>query len=63
MISIDVLKGDCGEILQAYPERKFDLIVTSPTYADRQKYTKCEIVSVRVWKHERLSGLSKTEDT
>jgi DNA modification methylase len=39
MVSVDVLKGDCKEILRAYSDRKFDLIVTSPPYADRRKHT------------------------
>lgn len=31
--------GDCAEILQAYPDNYFDLIVTSPPYADRRSKT------------------------
>lgn len=35
----EVLQGDCGEILAGYPDDFFDLIVTSPPYADRRKHT------------------------
>ncbi len=32
-------QGDCREILRALPDECVDLIVTSPPYADRRKYT------------------------
>ena len=34
---IRVLHGDCLDVLQEYPDAIFDLIVTSPPYADRRK--------------------------
>jgi site-specific DNA-methyltransferase (adenine-specific) len=35
----EIKHGDCGEVLREYPANTFDLIVTSPPYADRRKYT------------------------
>lgn len=35
----EILQGDCAEELQHYPNDFFDLIVTSPPYADRRKHT------------------------
>ncbi len=34
-----ILEGDCLEILREYPGNYFDLIVTSPPYADKRKNT------------------------
>jgi len=39
MVDIEVREGDCRDILKAYPDQSFDLIVTSPPYADRRKHT------------------------
>lgn len=39
MSKIDVIHGDCGEVLKAFPDNCIDLIVTSPPYADRRKHT------------------------
>jgi DNA modification methylase len=36
---IRVLFGDCLDVLRKYPGNQFDLIVTSPPYADRRKNT------------------------
>jgi len=38
-ISTDIFQGDCQEILSDFPANYFDLIVTSPPYADRRKNT------------------------
>jgi DNA modification methylase len=35
----DIREGDCLEILQEFPENTFDLIVTSPPYADSRMRT------------------------
>ena len=35
----EIKHGDCLEILREYPDNTFDLIVTSPPYADRRKHT------------------------
>lgn len=32
-----IIKGDCREVLKTYPEGHFNLIVTSPPYADARK--------------------------
>ncbi|MCS7031036.1 MAG: site-specific DNA-methyltransferase [Gloeomargarita sp. SKYG116] len=37
MIDARVHCGDCAEILQDYPDAFFDLIITSPPYADRRQ--------------------------
>ena len=39
VFSAEIKHGDCLEILQGYPGNAFDLIVTSPPYADRRKNT------------------------
>lgn len=39
MTTTQVLHGDCGEVLKAFPDQSIDLIVTSPPYADRRKNT------------------------
>lgn len=36
---IEIIQGDCLEILKKYDEQSFDLIVTSPPYADRRLQT------------------------
>src|SRR5262245_41118237 len=38
-IRTDVLQGDCLDVLKQFEDGKFDLIVTSPPYADRRKKT------------------------
>jgi len=38
-IRSEIKHGDCLEVLQDYPDDTFDLIVTSPPYADRRKQT------------------------
>jgi len=38
-IETQIKKGDCLEILKKYPDNFFDLIVTSPPYADSRKQT------------------------
>jgi DNA modification methylase len=35
----EIKHGDCLEVLRASPANSFDLIVTSPPYADRRKHT------------------------
>lgn len=35
----DIRKGDCLRVLQDFPDNFFDLIITSPPYADRRKKT------------------------
>jgi len=37
--TIKVEQGDCAEVLRNYPAGHFDLIVTSPPYADRRQHT------------------------
>ncbi|MGC9185556.1 MAG: DNA-methyltransferase [Thiomonas sp.] len=39
MTTMQVLQGDCGEVLRAFAANSIDLIVTSPPYADRRKNT------------------------
>ena len=39
VISAEIKHGDCLEVLNEYPDNTFDLIVTSPPYADRRKNT------------------------
>jgi DNA modification methylase len=39
LINTDIFQGDCHEILSGFPAGYFDLIVTSPPYADRRKNT------------------------
>jgi DNA modification methylase len=38
-IKTDILQGDCLEVLKAFEDDTFDLIVTSPPYADSRKKT------------------------
>ncbi len=38
-ITAEILQGDCAEVLRALPDDHFDLIVTSPPYADNRKHT------------------------
>jgi DNA modification methylase len=38
-IKSEIKHGDCLDALQEYPENTFDLIVTSPPYADKRKNT------------------------
>lgn len=38
-LDIRIEQGDCAEVLQRYPDDFFDLIVTSPPYADRRRHT------------------------
>lgn len=35
----EIKQGDCLEVLREYPDDSFDLIVTSPPYADKRKST------------------------
>jgi DNA modification methylase len=35
----EIKHGDCGEVLREYADNTFDLIVTSPPYADKRKST------------------------
>lgn len=35
----EIKQGDCLEVLREYPDNTFDLIVTSPPYADKRKNT------------------------
>ncbi|OGF67955.1 MAG: DNA methylase [Candidatus Fischerbacteria bacterium RBG_13_37_8] len=35
----ELRQGDCQEVLKDYPDNFFDLIITSPPYADRRKST------------------------
>jgi DNA modification methylase len=39
MPNIEVIHGDCGQVLKTFPSGSVDLIVTSPPYADRRKHT------------------------
>ncbi len=34
-----IIQGDCAEVLQRIPKDTFDLIITSPPYADRRAHT------------------------
>ena len=38
-ITTDVVHGDCLEVLSKFPDETFDLVVTSPPYADRRANT------------------------
>ncbi|MFW5770660.1 MAG: DNA-methyltransferase [Spirochaetota bacterium] len=38
-LNTDILCGDCLDVLKSYPDNFFDLIVTSPPYADSRKNT------------------------
>jgi DNA modification methylase len=38
-IKADIIQGDCAEVLRAYKDNTFDLIITSPPYADRRVQT------------------------
>jgi site-specific DNA-methyltransferase (adenine-specific) len=38
-VAADILQGDCAEVLRNFPDDHFDLIVTSPPYADNRKHT------------------------
>lgn len=38
-LQADILHGDCLNVLRGIPDEKFDLIVTSPPYADRRANT------------------------
>jgi len=35
----EIRLGDCKEVLGEYPDQFFDLIVTSPPYADALRFT------------------------
>ena len=35
----EIKQGDCLEVLRKFPDNTFDLIVTSPPYADKRKHT------------------------
>lgn len=38
-IRSEIIRGDCLAVLERFPANAFDLIVTSPPYADRRKNT------------------------
>ena len=38
-IKAEIIHGDCVDALKEYPDNTFDLIVTSPPYADKRKNT------------------------
>ena len=38
-VAADILQGDCLEILRDFPDETFDLVITSPPYADRRSNT------------------------
>jgi len=38
-IQTDILHGDCVDILKKYPDNFFNLLITSPPYADSRKNT------------------------
>ena len=38
-LTADIYQGDCLQVLQRFEDAKFDLIVTSPPYADRRAKT------------------------
>ncbi|MCX8156531.1 MAG: site-specific DNA-methyltransferase [Verrucomicrobiae bacterium] len=38
-IRAEIIQGDCLHVLEQFPENFFDLIMTSPPYADRRKNT------------------------
>jgi site-specific DNA-methyltransferase (adenine-specific) len=35
----EIKQGDCLEVLRKFPDNTFDLIITSPPYADKRKHT------------------------
>jgi DNA modification methylase len=35
----DILHGDCLDVLKRFPDEHFDLVFTSPPYADRRRNT------------------------
>jgi len=39
MVTTDILQGDCREVLHDFDRGSFDLIVTSPPYADQRNKT------------------------
>ena len=38
-VQTEIIQGDCLEVLRSFPDGTFDLIVTSPPYADQRKNT------------------------
>jgi DNA modification methylase len=38
-VNTDIIQGDCLEALHPFPDNTFDLIITSPPYADQRKNT------------------------
>lgn len=38
-IEVQIKQGDCLEVLKDYPDDSFDLIITSPPYADSRSNT------------------------
>jgi DNA modification methylase len=38
-LQTDIHHGDCLEVLKRFPDEHFDLVFTSPPYADRRKNT------------------------
>lgn len=39
MLKAEIIQGDCAEVLKRFEDNTFDLIVTSPPYADRRVQT------------------------
>jgi len=39
VVNTDIIQGDCREVLQKFQNGTFDLIVTSPPYADQRNKT------------------------
>ncbi len=35
----EILRGDCVDVLRDFEDEVFDLIITSPPYADRRAHT------------------------
>ena len=38
-LTADIMLGDCLEVLKSFPDESFDLVITSPPYADRRAST------------------------
>lgn len=38
-VKTEIIEGDCGNVLANFPDDSFDLIVTSPPYADQRRST------------------------
>jgi len=53
-IEIIIKCGDCADVLLDYPDNSFDLIVTSPPYADSRARFLCNRAPVSLPKKENL---------